>query len=147
MKMIHQAIRLLPAGLGSILVAAALFLLLGRVERTVEAGGEVRVERYEVVRPQVAGLVSGVFVEPGETVARGQVLLELKDYASQRDLITIRQSLNEARASLDKARVERRLLGEGVQPLEVRKQAAALGQNSLETALSASKAKAAEIQL
>jgi hypothetical protein len=42
--------------------------------------------------------------------------------------------------------VERRLLGESVQPREVRKQIAEFGQNSIETALSASKVKAAEIQ-
>lgn len=147
MKMIHRAIRMLPAGVGLTLATAALFLLLGRIERTVEAGGEVRVEHYQVVRPQVAGLVSGVFVEPGERVFRGQLLLDLKDYDSQRNLITIQQSLNEARARLEKARVERRLLSEDVQPLEIRKQAAELGQNSIEAALGASKVKAAEIQL
>ncbi|HEX5717164.1 MAG TPA: efflux RND transporter periplasmic adaptor subunit [Thermoanaerobaculia bacterium] len=145
--MIHRAIRMLPAGVALILAGAVLFLLLGRVERTVEAGGEVRVERYQVVRPQVAGLVSGLFVEPGETVSRGQVLLELKDYESLRDLITVRQSLNEARARLEKARVERRLLGENVQPLEVRRQDAELGQSAIEAALSASRVREAEIQL
>ncbi|HVG08063.1 MAG TPA: efflux RND transporter periplasmic adaptor subunit [Thermoanaerobaculia bacterium] len=145
--MIHRAVRMLPAGVGLILAGALLFLLLGRVERTVEAGGEVRVERYQVVRPQVAGLVSGVFVEPGETVARGQVLLDLKDYESLRDLITIRQSLNEARARLEKAQVERRLLGEDVQPLEIRRQDAELGQSSIEAALSTSRVREAEIQL
>lgn len=147
MKLIQRSLRVLPAGLGLTLAAAALFLLLGRIERTVEAAGEVRIERYQVVRPQVAGLVSGVLVEPGERVARGQVLLELRDYDSQRDRITVQQSLNDARDRLEKSRVERRLLGESVQPREIRKQAAELGQNSLETSLSASKVKTAEIQL
>lgn len=147
MKMVHRALRILPVGVGLVLAIAALFLLLGRVERTVEAGGEVRVERYQVVRPEVAGLVSGVFVEPGQTVARGQVLLELRDHESQREWLILQQSLNAARARLEKTRVERRLLGEDVQPLEIRKQAAELGQSSIEAALSASRVRQAEIQL
>jgi multidrug resistance efflux pump len=147
MKVIHRAIRVLPASVGLVLAAAALFLFLVRIERTVEAGGEVRVERYQVVRPQVAGLVSGVLVQPGERVLQGQVLVELKDYESQRDLITVRQSLNESRARLQKSLVERRLLGDGIQPLQIRKQAAELGQNEVEAALGASKVKQADIQL
>src|SRR5205085_1857591 len=94
-----------------------------------------------------AGLVSGVFVQPGEIVSQGQALVELKDFESQRDLITVRQSLNEARARLQKSLVEHRFLVDDIQPLEVRKQAAELGQNAVETALSASKVTQAEIQL
>jgi multidrug resistance efflux pump len=147
MKTILRAVRVLPAGVALVLAATALFLVLGRIERTVEAGGEVRVERYQVVRPQVAGLVSGVLVQPGERVARDQVLVELKDYESQRDLITVRRSLNDARARLEKSRVERRLLRDDIQPLQVRKQAAELGQNAIEADLGASKVEQAAIQL
>jgi multidrug resistance efflux pump len=146
-KIVRRALRVLPAGIGLTLLAGGLFLLLGRIDRTVEAGGEVRVERYQVVRPQIAGLVSGVLVEPGARVTRGQVLLQLEDFQSQRDLITVRQSLNAASASLEKSRVERRLLAEGVQPLELRRQSAELGQSSLEAAVSASKVQESEILL
>jgi len=147
MKTIRRILQALFLGSGLTISVGVLFLLLVRIERTVEAEGEVRVERFQVVRPQVTGLVSGVFVEAGETVSRGQALVALKDYELQRDLITARQSLNEARTRLEKSLVERRLLTADIQPLEVRKQAAELGQNAFEVALSASKVTQAEIEL
>jgi len=147
MKLVHRAIRVLPASVGLILCTIALFLLVARVQRTVDAGGEVRVERYQVVRPQIAGLVAGVYVQPGEWVSRGQVLVQLEDFQSRRDLMTVQQSLSDAQGRLEKSRVERQLLEATVQPLEIRKQDAALRENSIATALSASKVKEAEIQL
>jgi HlyD family secretion protein len=147
MNTIRWALRLLPIGAGFVLIAVVVFVCLARIERTVEARGEVRVERYQMVRPQVSGLITQVFVQPGDRVEKGEALVQLEDYDFQRNLITVRQSLDEARSRLQKLRVERRLLGEDLHPLEIRRQSAELDRSSVEADLSASRAKEAEIQL
>lgn len=147
MKTVRFVLRLLPVGVGLLLTGSLLFVLLGRIERTVEGEGEIRVERYQVVRPQVSGLVVRVFVEPGDRVDKGEPLLQLEDHDFQRNLISVRQSLNEARSRLQKLRVEHRLLSQDLHPLEVRRQSSELGRTSLEAELSESRVAEAEIQL
>lgn len=147
MKTVRWVLRLLPIGVGLVVTTAVLFILLGRIERTVEAQGEVRVEKYQVVRPQVSGLVTQVLVQPGDRVEKGQPLIQLEDYDFQRNLISVRQSLNEARSRLQKLRLEHGLLRRDLYPLEVRRQKSELGRTSVEADLSSSRVKEAEIQL
>lgn len=147
MKTVRFVLRLLPIAVGLLLTGSLLFILLGRIERTVEGEGEVRIERYQVVRPQVSGLVVRVFVEPGDRVDTGEPLLQLEDHDFQRNLISVRQSLNETRSRLQKLRVEHQLLIHDLHPLEVRRQSSDLGRTSLEAELSESRVAEAEIQL
>jgi HlyD family secretion protein len=147
MRTIRWALRLVPFSAGLLLIAIVLFAFLGRIERTVEARGEVRVKRYQMIRPQVSGLITQIFIQPGDRVQKDQPLVRLEDYDFQRNLITVRQNLNEARSRLQKSRVERRLLGERLHPLEIRRQNAEMGRSSVEADLSASRTKEAEIQL
>lgn len=147
MKLIRSILRLLPIGTGLLILTVLFFVLLGRVERTVEAGGEVRVQRYQVIRPQVSGLVTTVWVETGQPVRRGQALVQLKDHELQQELISARQRLDEVRSRLAKITSERELLQGSIQPLEIRQKATEVDRSSIETALSASRSKEAEIQL
>jgi multidrug resistance efflux pump len=113
----------------------------------VEAQGEIQVRHYNVVRPQVAGLVVRVNAEPGDFVRKDQVLIELQDYDLQRELISARQRLAEARSRLDRLLLERRIRSEAIHPLEIGRQWFEIERSSIEASLSASKVVEAEIEL
>ena len=80
MRPIRLAIRLSPVAVLLLLVLSLLVVTLGRVDRTIEATGEVGINNYLIVRPRVSGFVTEILVEPGDMVTRGQVLLRLEDH-------------------------------------------------------------------
>ncbi len=147
MSAVRRLLRLFPIALCAALVVGLLLLFLLRIERTVEATGEVRVSSYQVVRPEVAGIVSEVYVEPGTMVAAGQMLCRLVDYEFERQLLAVRQQLGDAlarRSALDR---HHRLLEADVHPLELARQRKRLDGEHLEREAASYRAKEAEVQL
>jgi multidrug resistance efflux pump len=147
MRTLRWIVRFFPVCVGLLLLSAVVFAVFARIERVVEAGGEVRVQSYELVRPRVSGLVQAVRVEPGEEVRSGQVLAQLQDHELQRELLTVRQEFQAAHSRLDRLFTERRLHVSELQPLEINHRRFALSRNSLDVALSVSKAAEFEIEL
>jgi multidrug resistance efflux pump len=147
MKTIRWILRLLPAGVACVLLLVLALVFFCRIERTVEARGEIRVRHYSVVRPQVAGLVVQVKAEPGDLVKRGQALIQLQDNDLQRELISARQRLAEARSRLHKLLLEQQIRSEAIHPLEIERQRFEIDRSSIEAALSASKVVEMEIEL
>lgn len=147
MRPIRWALWALPVGAGVVLLVGLLFALLGRVDRTVEAAGEVQVERYHLVRAQVSGLVSRVLVEPGDRVLVDEPLIQLEDHEFQRTLITVRQSLNEAHARLQRLRTEHRLLQEDLHPKEMARKNREVTRTTSEAELRVSRVEEAKIGL
>lgn len=60
---------------------------LGTVVRNVQAVGTLRANESVVLRPEIAGRVTGIRFDEGQRVARGEVLVELDDsvYAAEVD--------------------------------------------------------------
>lgn len=147
MKPIRWLIKAFPIAVGVMLAVALGFATLGRIQRVVEAPGEVRVERFQVVRPQVSGLVMEVRAEAGDLVREGQVLFRLRDHQFERELSSTRQSLEEARSRLKRLRQEHELKERTIHPLEIDRQRAAIARGTLEGELAASIVKEAEVAL
>ncbi len=147
MKMIRWILRLVPLGVGLLLLLTFVFVGFGRVERTVDSEGEVRVKKYVVARPQVSGLVSLVKVESGDEVERGQVLVQLQDHELQQELLLVRQSRQEAESKLDKLLAEFLLRQQEIHPLELRQGRYEVERGALEAALGSSRVTEAQIEL
>lgn len=73
----------------------------GTLERIVVATGTLEPERMVDVRPRIAGIVERIYVEDGDLVKKGQILVEI-----DRDLLEVR--LQEVRADLATAKIEKR---------------------------------------
>lgn len=147
MRRIRWLVKAIPIGMGLTVLLALGFVALGRIQQLVEAPGEVRIQSYQVVRPQVPGLVTAVRVEPGETVEEGQILLQLQNYDFLRELLSARQGLEEARSRLRRLHVEHELQRKAIHPLEIAKQKAELARSGLEEELAASKVAEAKLAL
>jgi len=147
MKWIRALLRSLPIVLGSFVLIALATLFLIRIERTVEASGEVQINRLQIVRPKVSGIVTEVLVEPGATVQAGQVLCRLVDYDFERQQLALRQQLNEALAQQLALRVRDHQVGREIQPLERARQEKDLTGNQLEMQLQSSRSRELELAL
>jgi multidrug resistance efflux pump len=146
-KWLRRLLRLLPVAIFMILAAGAAVLVLGRVERTVDARGEIRVERYQVVRPAVSGIVVEVLVAPGDQVSVGQVVARLRDAELRRQRLSVRQQLREARARITALRRERDLLNHQRHPLELTQKRREIERLHIEADLSASQVREREIRV
>jgi HlyD family secretion protein len=89
------------SGGGATEVGPAARVERGRVERIVVATGTVEPEKEIEVRPRIAGIIEVIHVEAGDTVERGQVLVEI-----ERDLLDAQ--VREAEAALRETQVELR---------------------------------------
>lgn len=147
MKGIRILLRALPVAFGLMVVIGVGTLALVRVGRTVEAPGEVRVYRYDVVRSRVPGIVTAVRVEPGEEVAAGQTVFELRDYDLERQAIEVRTELHEAQARRLALQQRRRQLRDEIQPLEASQRLKSLTESGLEEEVSASRSRELELEL
>ena len=76
----------------------------GRIERVVVATGTIEPEREVEVRPRIPGIIERIYVEPGDTVEPGQLLVEI-----DRELLA--SQAREAEAALTEARVALRYGG------------------------------------
>jgi len=70
----------------------------GRIERIVVATGTIEPAREVEVRPRIPGIIERIYVEPGDSVEPGQLLVEI-----DRELLVSQAA--EARAALSEARV------------------------------------------
>ncbi len=134
MKGIRWILRAIPIVVGALLVTGVAVLWLGRIDSAVEAPGEIRVERFQQVRPQVGGVVAQVLARPGEKVERGQVLLRLEDYELARELLTVERELGAAEAAHSNARQQRDLYAQEVQLREARQRRAEVHRLEIEAA-------------
>lgn len=73
----------------------------GRIERIVVATGTVEPEKEVEVRSRIAGIVQTIHIDDGDSVEKGQPLVEI-----ERELLE--SQVAEARAALEDARVEER---------------------------------------
>jgi len=147
MRVVRRLLRLFPIALCGVLVVGLLLLFLLRIERTVEATGEVRVSNYQVVRPEVAGIVGEVYVEPGTMVNAGQMLCRLVDYEFERQRLAVAQQLGDALARRSALNRRRRQLEADVHPLELARQRKRLDGERLEREAAIFRAREAEVQL
>ncbi len=147
MRPIKTILRLFPIALVCLVASSIGLALVARFERTVEAQGEVRVHRYQIVRPEVSGRVSAVEVAPGDFVEPGQILLQLTDLDLEAEVETLTQSLQATRLQGERltAEIERRRNYSN--PLETSRSRAAVERSSLDGSLAESKAREVKIRL
>ena len=133
MKSIHRILRLLPM-VGTLLVASCIILVwLVRIDRSIEAGGIIEVEQFELVRPRIGGLITKVLVRSGEFVRVGQILMELEDRDLSTEIAALTSDAAETDATREGARRGRAVLTESIYPLEVEKQRSELERTSLQS--------------
>ncbi len=147
MRHLRIAIRIFPLIIVSLIVVVAILALFTKIERTVEARGEVRIHDYEVIRPLVEGIVQEVLVETGDLVSPGQVLARLEEPGLQSDLESVTQRLSEVRRDLAKRQAELTSNRELVHPLERAQQHDKMAEAELDAELLASRRKEAELTL
>ena len=147
MKVLRIVLRAFPLAVALLLLVVLALAMSGRIERTVEARGEVQVGVYQVVRPQVAGFVRQIEVEPGDRVGVGDVLVRLEDPQFETELAVVRRRVIEVEAQLDQSRLELRL-GQGQrQPLERGLQEDAVERSRLDAEITTSLRREAELTL
>lgn len=147
MKAIRIGLRTFPVAVALLLLIILALAMVGRIERTVEAQGEVQVRSYQVVRPLVPGFVREILVEPGDQVVAGDVLVRLEEPEFQRELATARQRLTEVLTELEQSREESRRLHEYTYPLERARQRDEIVRSELDAQLMESRRKEAELSL
>lgn len=140
MRLLDRLIRLVPWLTVALVGSALLLLLLVRTERSVEAAGTVRVERYQVVRPEIPGIVEEVLVELGSRVQPGDVLVRLTAGEEREQRLAAERELEEVR--LRHRRLQQQLAG-----LETRVHPLELGRKRLERASEDLRADAAATSL
>lgn len=147
MRRIRTLMRLFPMALLALVGCAFALALVTRIERTIKARGEVRVHRYQIVRPQVSGRVSAVETVPGERVEVGQLLLQLSDPELEAEIDTVRQNLVAARSEADRLRADIERRHNYSNPLETARGRAAIERQRLEASSAESRVREAKIRL
>lgn len=132
MRKFRSYLWLVSVSLLLFLVSAFAALLLIKVERVVEAPGEVRIGSYQIVRPRVAGIIGEVQVGPGVIVTSGQTLCTLIDYEFEKQQLTVLQQLTEATSRKKALTNQHRQLASQIHPLERSRQAKRLAGDRLE---------------
>ena len=143
---IRFLLRAFPIVVLTVCLLGVIFLTVIRIEGTVEAQGEVLAERYQVIRPQVSGLVQELLVEPGEAVEAGQILARLADGDFERELLQAERTLIQTQAQLEQRRAELDLLTRQIHPVEREQQEFKLWINPLDEELSAAYILEAELE-
>ncbi|MFW5666933.1 MAG: efflux RND transporter periplasmic adaptor subunit [Coleofasciculus sp.] len=81
------------------------------IPTSFEVGGSVELETREgaraIVRTPIAGVITDIYVQPGETVQPGQILAQLSSLELDREIATIEQQLVQAHQVLDTAQKQR----------------------------------------
>lgn len=147
MKGLRIVLRVFPLAVALLLLVVLALAMSGRIERTVEARGEVQVGIYQVVRPRVAGFVRQVEVESGDRVGVGDVLVRLEDPQFETELSSARRRMIEVESELELGRLALRV-GKGQRhPLEVGRQEDDIGRWRLEAERMTSLRREAELTL
>ena len=141
------ALKVFPAAVGLLLLSLLSIVLLGRIERTVEASGSVRVHHYQIARTPVAGRVAEVLAHPGQRVQAGEPLYRLEDPEHRRQLAQARQSLDAITLDLERLRAESSLRGDLLDRLELDRREASKWQGERDAQLATSRRREAELEL
>jgi multidrug resistance efflux pump len=94
-----------------LLTIATSVSLISLIPTSFEVGGSVELETREgaraIVRTPMAGVITKIYVKPGETVQPGQILAQLSSLELDREIATIEQQLVQAHQVLDTAQKQR----------------------------------------
>lgn len=118
-RTVRWIIRVIPAGILALLLIGIALVALVRIERTVEAGGEILVERYQVVRAPIPGRVESLRVGPGDRVQSGAVLARLFDPDLERQQMSLEREIVLLRSEIERLQVEHAILAEDIHPVEM----------------------------
>lgn len=132
MRIVRRALTSIPYVVGTLFAAGIAVLLLGHTERTVIAQGEVRIREYHSVRPEFSGLVSEVYVAPGDPVQPGQALLRLHDPGAEQSRLEIEHTLHGTTTRLASLQLQLRHLQGLVHPLLRARDQGAIQQGALQ---------------
>lgn len=87
-----------------ILIVGLFVLVFGRMDKTVEGYGVVTPARYELVKPQIDGVVRDVLVGENEEVEAGDTLAVLRADERELEVERARRALDHARTTLTQLR-------------------------------------------
>ncbi len=146
-KPLRWVLRLFPVMLTFMLLAAVGLTLAGRLERTVEAQGQVTVHNYQIVRTPVVGQVVEVLAAGGRRVSAGQPLLRLDDPQRIGRLAEAEQKLAATRSGLARSRAELDLRARLLDPLEHSRRLEEQRQSRYEAELAISRKRESELDL
>lgn len=121
MRSIHRLVHGIPWVIVVCGATAAGLLLVSRFQDEVLAQGQVRIERYQVIRASEDGRIVRVRVEPGTPVQRGTPLLDLENETLSANLLDLERELERAERLLASQLRESDHL-QRTQPLEERSQ-------------------------
>lgn len=92
----------------------------GKLAQTVVATGKIQPLHQIEIRSKSGGTVRAIFVEEGDSVARGQKLMEISPESSPTEQVQTRQELSTARVELqqaeDRARIAKELYDKKLVP-------------------------------
>jgi HlyD family secretion protein len=77
---------------------------LGMVERSIRVSGTLQPARTVAVTPKVPGRIERIFVEEGEAVSQGQLLVQIEDRAARLQMEQARAAWQAAEAQYEQAR-------------------------------------------
>jgi len=94
-----------------LLTIATSLSLISLIPTSFEVGGSVELETRQgarsIVRTPIAGVITKIYVKPGETVQPGQILAQLSSLELDREIATLEQQLVQAHQALDTAQKQR----------------------------------------
>ncbi|EDX73620.1 peptidase, M50 family protein [Coleofasciculus chthonoplastes PCC 7420] len=94
-----------------LLTIATSLSLISLIPTSFEVGGSVELETRQgarsIVRTPIAGIITKIYVKPGQTVQPGQILAQLSSLELDREIATIEQQLVQAHQVLDNAQKQR----------------------------------------
>lgn len=147
MRGLRIVLRFFPLAVAFLLLLVLGLASAGRIERTVEARGEVRVGSYQVVRPGVAGFVRDIKVESGDRVKVGDPLVRLEDPLFASELATGQRRVIELEAELARSLRASRLGEQRRDPLELERGEDEVERSRLEAERVASLRREAELSV
>jgi HlyD family secretion protein len=116
----------------AVLVAGAVgVVIVGRVDETVWAPGEIQPATALPVAPQIPGRVRAVHVEEGDTVQADQPLLSLDDRDLLATLAELQKELDELKAGLEQAQGDSARLRACLRPQQLSQAHAALSRAAM----------------
>ncbi|MFP5274637.1 efflux RND transporter periplasmic adaptor subunit [Coleofasciculus sp.] len=94
-----------------LLTIATSLSLISLIPTSFDVGGSVELETRQgaraIVRTPMAGIITKIYVQPGQTVQPGQILAQLSSLELDREIATIEQQLIQAHQVLDTAQKQR----------------------------------------
>ncbi len=94
-----------------LLTIATSLTLISLIPTSFDVGGSVELQTRQgartIVRTPIAGVITKIYVKPGETVQPGQILAQLSSLELDREIATLEQQLVQAHQVLDTAQKQR----------------------------------------